>query len=214
MRLEYGYKIPPVSRYSTVLKISTEGVTEVMFDFFYKSATPSGITFLIADTERSNGNGGTDGFTPWHAEVQGRNGNMEIFMNSNDDVSLFEIMPEKRPYLIENLTNIVASYAHLSLTVKPDYFGWNDNRKDHEWDLNREGFIDIKYLFSIDGRSYIPNYGNGVEDKGMISQSRIKNIEKSSLSWDEPSGLSLRYSKYWSWSLPRLHHRAAEMQRC
>ena len=138
-----------------------------MFDFYYKSAKPSGMTFSIADTEKSNGNGGTDGLTPWHAEVQGRNGNMEIFMNSNDDVSLFEIMPEARPFLIENLTNIVASYAHLSLTVKPDYFGWTDNRhEDHNWELNREGFISSKYLFAMDGRTYIPNYGTGKEDKG------------------------------------------------
>ena len=183
-----------------------------MFDFYYKSAKPSGITFSIADTEKSNGNGGTDGLTPWHAEVQGRNGNMEIFMNSNDDVSLFEIMPEARPFLIENLTNIVATYAHLSLTVKPDYFGWNDNRhEDHNWDLNREGYISSKYLFAMDGRTYIPNYGTGKEDKGISKLPIHYLLCRSPVSWDEPSGLSLRHGEHWNGSLPSLHHHPPKM---
>lgn len=76
---------------SAVLEIDMEGLKSAKFDFFYLYEEPIGYTFDIADARTSNGDGGDEGLTPWNTEVQALDKNLQVYMNSNDDVTLYQV---------------------------------------------------------------------------------------------------------------------------
>ena len=85
-----------------VFLIIGQHIVDAKFDFYYLSEEPTGYTFDIADAKSSNGDGGDAGETPWHTEVQGKNNNLEIYMNSNTDYSQFQVnkMSRQVQYLL------------------------------------------------------------------------------------------------------------------
>ena len=85
-----------------------------IFDFFYLAQKPSGYTLDIADAGTSNGDGNDAGVTPFHTELQVRNENIELFMNSNEGYTQLEI-DDNTPLLLENLTAMVERYTKLSV---------------------------------------------------------------------------------------------------
>ena len=60
-------------------------------------------------------------------------------MNANEDVTLYQI-DKKVPLLLENLTNIVDTFTHLTLNVEHNYLDWTNNKEGVYVNEKRAGY--------------------------------------------------------------------------
>ena len=113
----------------------------------------------IADAPTSNGDGNDGGFTPYHTEIQVKNQNLELYMNSNEGFPQLQI--NKTPQLLENMTMMAQEYTHLTITIENNYVGWDNNEGNGK---HRSGYHRNNYMYVLDGRPLHANYGNKFAD--------------------------------------------------